>query len=241
MRYAIYYTPGHLSRFERLGAGWLGRDAFLDCALAQPPIARIDPALFARLTDEPRRYGFHATLKAPFQLVEGVGEDQLVAAFAAFAEAHAAFIVHNLKVVSMKGFLAIVPDPADPVLEALAAAGVREFDRYRAPQSADELAHRRKVPLSARQDELLVKWGYPYVLDEFRFHLTLSERITDQPTMTDLKAAAEDYFAAELAQPMIFDHIGLFVEREPGGPFSVLSSVRLIAEKPETARTNPPA
>ncbi len=241
LRYAIYYTPAHGCRFERLGASWLGRDAFTGAAIPQPPVAALAQDAFQTLTAEARRYGFHATLKAPFSLKDGVDEPTLVAAFETFAQSHAAFAVADLKVVNMKGFLAIVPDPADPVLDALAAAGVREFDRYRAALTEADLKRRREKPLTPRQDELLVKWGYPYVFEEFRFHMTLSERIMDYTLLGQLKAEAEAHFAEVLIAPVWFDTIGLFVEREPGGPFEVLSAVKLIDENPKTAKACLPA
>jgi putative phosphonate metabolism protein len=203
-------TPLH-----RHGSTWLGRDAHTGEALAQPDVEGLP-----RLTADPCRYGFHATLKAPFALREGITPEALMRASAALAADTAGFRV-KLKVGLLDGFLALVPDGDSAPLQDLAARCMRELDGFRRPPSEDELARRRKSPLTDRQDANLLRWGYPYVLDDFCFHMTLTERLEPGDAVR-LMSAAQAHFAAELGEPVTVDGLTLFQEPEPGAPFLVL-------------------
>jgi hypothetical protein len=127
----------------------------------------------------------------------------------------------KLQVSQLDGFLALVPEDDPAPLQDLAARCVTELDGFRSPPSADELARRRKAALSARQDANLLRWGYPYVLDDFRFHMTLTQRLDPSDSMR-LAPAAQEHFASELAADATIDGITLFHEPEPGAPFLVL-------------------
>ena len=64
-RYAIYYAPAPGSGLDRFGATLLGYDAFTGKDLPFPEdILQVAPD-WRGLTGDPRKYGFHATLKAP--------------------------------------------------------------------------------------------------------------------------------------------------------------------------------
>ena len=215
MRFAIYFAPLPETALHRLASRWLGRDAASGEAVSQPDV----PGLHA-LTAEPRRYGFHATLKPPFALREGVEPESLMRAAAALAAGISPFEV-RLRLDQLDGFLALVPDASSPQLDVLAERCVRELDGFRAPPSEAELARRRNTPLSARQDANLERWGYPYVFDEFRFHMTLTERL-GAADATRVGAAAEAHFADELSAPVSIDGITLFQEPAPGAPFVAL-------------------
>jgi putative phosphonate metabolism protein len=215
MRYAVYYAPMPRTPLHRQGSAWLGRDAHTGEVLAQPGIHRLP-----KLTAEPRRYGFHATLKAPFALREGITPEALMRACAALAADTAGFRV-RLKAGLLDGFLALVPDGDPAALQDLAARCVRELDGFRRPPSEDELARRRKAPLNARQDANLLRWGYPYVLDDFRFHITLTKWLEPEDSDRFL-SAARTHFAAELLEPVTIDGLTLFQEPVPGAPFLAL-------------------
>lgn len=215
MRYAIYYAPMPGTPLHLRGSSWLGRDAHTGEALVRPDVDRLQ-----RLTADPRRYGFHATLKPPFALREGVGPEALMRACAALAADSMGFRV-KLKIGQLGGFLALVPDGESSQLQDLAARCVRELDGFRRSISADELARRRKAELTARQDANLLRWGYPYVLEEFRFHMTLTERL-EFGDAGRLLSAAQTYFAADLDEPVMIDGLTLFQEPEPGAPFLAL-------------------
>lgn len=176
-----------------MGSTWLGRDALTDDAVAPPTLPGLDHERWRELTAEARGYGFHATLKPPFFLAEGVSASDLVAATTDFAAHRQPFDLPALGLAAIGGFLALVPGARSGELHALADAGVSTFDRFRRPASQTELARRRQAALSPRQLELLVRWGYPYVFDEYRFHLTLTRRL----------AAEERAAMAELLAPLV--------------------------------------
>ncbi|ADZ68857.1 DUF1045 domain-containing protein [Polymorphum gilvum] len=227
MRYALYYTAPHDDGLTRSGAAWLGRDAVSGVALPLPPIHGLTADRVAELTAEPRRYGFHATLKPPFALAEGSTEAQLRQAFASFAARTAPFEIPGLAVSRLGSFLALTPVASAPALDALAAGCVRAFEPFRAPLSDADIARRRASGLSPRQDDYLRAWGYPYVFEDFRFHMTLSGRLEDPGEAAVLHVAADRHFAALTGRPRTIDSLGLFVEPERGAPFRVLEILSL--------------
>jgi putative phosphonate metabolism protein len=217
-RYAIYFAPEAGSALGRFGAGWLGWDAEAGRAagpLAVPGLPR--PA--EEITAAPRRYGFHATLKAPFRLVDGMGAEDLAAAAGRLAAGHRAFVMPRLALVALGRFLALVPAEACPPLDALAAECVTGLDGFRAPMPAEEQV-RRAVGLDPREAAHLVRWGYPFVLDRFRFHLTLSGPLDDDERSATAAALAT-VLAPILAERHPFAAIALFGEG-PDGRFRLL-------------------
>lgn len=224
-RYGLYFTPAPESAWATAGWAWLGRDAHSGMARAQPQVAGVDSARMAALTASPRRYGFHATLKAPFFLAEGRTEAHLVAMVARFCERQPPVPVHGLGVRLLGGFLALCASAPDPDVGALAQQCVVFFDALRAPATADYLARRRRAGLSARQEALLMRWGYPYTEEAFRFHMTLSGNLetVDAVTVAALHHAAQTHFADVLAvAPQWIDGVTIFKEAKPGAPFLIL-------------------
>lgn len=176
LRYALYLVPeGPLGRF---GEDWLGWDMARGVALGAPKDASGDaPVGWAEITAEPRRYGFHATVKPPFRLGSGRVAGELQEAVAALCATVAPFGCDGLRLASLDGFLALVPEGETGALDAFAARVVTELDGFRAPAPEAEIARRRGSGLSARQEDYLLRWGYPYVLEEFRAHFTLTGRL----------------------------------------------------------------
>lgn len=228
MRYAVYFTPEEGSPLAHAGASWLGRDALSGSWEMMPEIENMDADRQIALTDSPRRYGFHATLKAPFVLREGFCERDLLSAVDVFAsETAPAPLSCGLHVASLGGFIALMQAGDDIGLNDVAAAGVERFEAYRAPLTDADLARRRKQNLTAEQDKLLVEWGYPYVFDQFRFHMTLSQRIENEQELAIMKKAAEIHFDAALAKVTELTHISLFQEKQPGDAFFKVQSFQL--------------
>jgi hypothetical protein len=179
----------------------------------QPAIENI-----AALTSEPRRYGFHATLKAPFTLAASKSREDLSAFAEEFSKRQAPVLLPKLRLAELGSFLALIPDTETARLEELAACCVMDFDGFRGPLDQDEIARRQRAGLSLRQSRLLLNWGYPYVLDQFRFHMTLSNKLSN-PDMTRLARAAETHFEAFIGAPVLLDAVTIFCEAEPGAPF----------------------
>ncbi|MEO3417012.1 DUF1045 domain-containing protein [Roseovarius sp. CAU 1744] len=174
-RYAIYVLPepGPLADF---GAAWMQWDPRSGTTPGPPQLPEL-PMRLADITQTPRRYGFHGTIKPPFRLHNDQTETDLQSALESYCTRTAPVALEALELARLGRFLALVPVGNTAGLMALAADVVREFDRFRAPLNAPELERRRQGGLSARQEAMLHEWGYPYVMEEFRFHLTLTGKL----------------------------------------------------------------
>ncbi|MEC3862583.1 DUF1045 domain-containing protein [Mesobacterium sp. TK19101] len=204
-RYALYFLPepGPLADF---GAKWLGWDA--QAAQVCKPYALPD---WDDITMTPRKYGFHATLKPPFRLTPGQGAKALAAAVADLAAHTAPAQADGLALTRLGSFLALTPLGDASEIGRVASACVTGLDRFRAPPTEAELERRRKSRLSPAQEAHLTRWGYPYVHDQFRFHMTLSGRLP-----ADRLAAVETHLNAHLPplpRPFRLDSVCLLGER----------------------------
>jgi putative phosphonate metabolism protein len=217
-RYAIYWAPPDGSPLAEIGNSWLGRDAAADYPRPRPAIPGFDDATLAAATAEPRRYGLHATLKAPFRLAEGMSAAALAEELAIFAAGRERASVPRLQVARIGQFLALVPEGPASSVDALASACVERFDAYRAPHRPEEYLRRSAAGLSPRQAAHLARWGYPYVMEEYRFHVTLTGRI--ERAMSDrLAPELARVFAPVTSSPFEITEIALFVEPDRGAPF----------------------
>jgi hypothetical protein len=176
-RYAIYFVPPAETEFFRFGSAVLGYDCYTGGSIGRPAILDAEPELWDRLTAEPRRYGFHATLKAPFNLAPSYREAQLVSALHSFAGLGHAISALTPAVQMLSGFAAIVPAAASPAIDELATKCTTIFDAFRAPMAAQERARRVASGLNQSQIANLDRWGYPYLFADFRFHMTLTSQV----------------------------------------------------------------
>jgi len=226
-RYAIYFIPALNSPWWNAGCHWLGRCAATGQRLIQPSIAGVSAQQFQHCTSDPRRYGWHATLKAPFQLKSDTNVACLLQTLHELAQELPAFDMPPLQVSTDGGFLALRPVESNDAIQSTAAACVTRLHDFAQPLDTVELARRRKAPLTPAQDHLLVQWGYPWVLDEFKFHLSLTgplAGVTDAERLALIQAAQLQF---ETLGPCRFEHIALFVEPQKGEDFEWLESVEL--------------
>ncbi|WP_341675705.1 DUF1045 domain-containing protein [Niveibacterium sp. SC-1] len=216
-RFALYYTPPAGSPHDAFGSVWLGRDARSGATITQPVVPGLDAARLAALTASPRLYGLHATLKPPFRLREGASPEDIDTRLRAVVPALTPF---SFRVVAapLDGFLAWQPRDRRDAIAVVAETCVTRLDELRAPPSEAELARRRAARLSDRQETLLARWGYPYVLDQFRFHISLSERVSAAEADLLLSALAAQTEGLE-REPLRFDAISLFVQPDAGEDF----------------------
>lgn len=222
MRYAIYFTPGPNDPLTHVAASWLGRDPFTNAQPAPPAVAGLSPAEIAYHTASARRYGFHATLKAPFSLAEKTTEEELDEAVAAFAAGAEPVALPTLAPTRLDGFMALTPTKPSVELQRFAGDVVTHFDRFRAPLSEADVKRRNPDALKPDEFRNLLQWGYPYVFETFRFHMTLTGRVSEQD-FAQVRAAIDTVFAPVLEKPVAIDGLALFVEPEPGAPFLVRS------------------
>ena len=210
-RYAIYYIPGRDTMLDRFGRSWLGWDVWRAEPVPLTPLAGFDAPEREALARAPRQYGFHATLKAPMALAPGRNADALLATAEKFAAQVAPVPATTLHLSTIGNFLALTPAQPSPALNTIAAACVMAFDEFREPLQPSDRARRKPETLSTRQRDYLDRWGYPWVLEEFRFHLTLSG------------AAAPDI----LVNPVAVDAIAVAMQPTRNDPFRVLEYLPL--------------
>ena len=227
-RYAIYYASARGSALDRFGAEMLGYDAWTGEALPFPADVIEKMADWHALSNDPRKYGFHATLKAPMALADGKTEKMLLAACADFARTSRPIPIITPVVDSISGFLAVIPGQRSKELERLAADCVTAFDPFRAPLSADDRARRSPQLLTPRQVEYLDRWGYPYVMEEFRFHMTLTGRL-DDARRHGVLAMLRERFARQGLDELGIDRIALFRQDDAKARFGIIEDWQLRA------------
>jgi putative phosphonate metabolism protein len=220
-RYAIYYAPPSGSALDVYGATLLGYDAWTgtDLPFPEPVIAAVPD--WRDLSSDPRKYGFHATLKAPFALATSRSEGDLLTACAAFAATPRSLPVIRPVVDAISGFIAVVPAEPPAELVRLASDCVSDFDGFRASLTAEDRARRNPAALTPRQCEYLDRWGYPYVWEEFRFHMTLTGRL-DTARRTPILAMLRNRFAEIHVDRLAIDGIALFRQDAASSRFRII-------------------
>lgn len=221
-RYAIYYAP-EAGPFADAAAAWLGWDLARGCAVRHPS-AGFD---LAQITQDARKYGFHGTIKPPFRLAAGVTAQDLAQGLGKLASSLAPVRMEGLDIVDLQGFLALCPMGDGAALADLGAEVVRALDAYRAPLTPAEIARRRPETLTDRQRDLLAIYGYPFVMEEFQFHLTLTDRL-DAAAMPAAHTAAVAHFSAVLPRPFVLGDLCL-CGQDAAGLFHLLHRYPLMA------------
>ena len=226
-RYAIYFAPAEGSELERVCSSILGRCARTGNILKQIELPGLPPSRLAELTASPRHYGLHATLKPPFFLAEGRDEANLLAATLSFSAKHTTFSLPPLRLQTIGSFLALTPSAPCPELESLARACVTELDPFRRPPSSEELARRRAKGLTPDQDRLLQRWGYSYVMEEFRFHVTLTGSIQNTEERKRIQSALTPLLAPFAHEPVPVRAVSLFRQPHPDEAFMFMQDFML--------------
>jgi hypothetical protein len=222
-RFAIYYAPARGSAWWDIGCSWLGRDPESGQRLVPPVL----PALGARSRDvpglarAPQRYGWHGTWVAPARCVAGAALEDVFRVARGWARRQEPFDLH-VEAAALERFVAIRPATADgaAAMRALAADALHEFAPLRAMPNENERRRRLNGQLTERQRELLDRWGYPFVLDEFRFHMTLSD-----PIDANERQMLVDWWNAQIPQlgPLRIDGAAVFAECGPTQPFLLVA------------------
>ncbi|QCI63680.1 DUF1045 domain-containing protein [Phreatobacter stygius] len=220
VRYALYAAPAPDDPLWNFGSATIGYDAAAARDLPFPSGTPWDDPDWAELTEDPRRYGFHGTLKAPFELAQGASEADLLEAVMVFADRRPAVEVPRLAVATLGSFVALVPAERSDELLALAGDCVRVFDEFRAPMSQADRARRLKSPLTERQIGHLDNWGYPYVFEDFRYHMTLTGSLSADRCEPVRAALAERY--QPIAEPFRLDALLVFRQAARDQRFTIL-------------------
>jgi hypothetical protein len=222
-RYAIYFAPPRGSALWGFGNSWLGRDVETGEELRRPAIIGLEDVDIDELTSSPRLYGFHATIKPPFRLSNPFDLGDLVKSLEEFAAARKSFECSLAGPSEIGNFIAFALGYASAEMDSLASEAVEFFDLYRSPLTDKELRKRRSVSLTSRQEENLQNWGYPYVKEDFRFHMTLTNAVKTVALRSRLKEALSD--AAQTAGvigPTEISGLALYEQPGLGMPFKLL-------------------
>jgi putative phosphonate metabolism protein len=225
-RYAIYFAAGGNSALSRFGAELLGYDAHTGDEMSFPEQALHVAPDWHDITKDARKYGFHATLKAPMTLAAGKGEAELMKACASFAGKTRPIPVIRPVVDAISGFIAVIPAGTVPALQQLAADCVQDFDSFRTELTAEDRARRRPEKLSERQRDYLDRWGYPYVMEEFRFHMTLTGRL-DAERRGPVLAMLRERFESLKLDTLAIDRIVLFKQHDAKARFRIVGAWKL--------------
>jgi putative phosphonate metabolism protein len=227
-RYAIYYAADADSGLSRFGAELLGYDAHTGNELPFPDDAlRVAPD-WRDVSADPRKYGFHATLKAPMALAAEMSEAGLMSACATFAAQSRAIPVIRPIVDSISGFIAVIPAEPTRELTQLVADCVRDFDEFRAPLTPEDRDRRKPEKLTERQRDHLDRWGYPYVMEDFRFHMTLTGRL-DRERRGPIIDMLRGRFATLHLDTLAIDRIALFKQDGAASRFRIIGEWGLAA------------
>lgn len=227
-RYAVYFAPNVEQQWWAHASHWLGRCAVSQQRNAQPLIAGVSAKRFAELTAHPRRYGFHATMKAPFVLTSQYQPSDLIDRVNILCRDMKPFVLPHLQVTLLDQFLALVPERNATQVTLLEEQCVKVLNDYAEPLGPEELTRRRSAGLSTDEDALLLRWGYPYVLERFRFHCSLTGSLASatRQEVSALTQAAHQHF--DQLPPCIFDSLAIFVEPTRGADFVLLQQCPLV-------------
>lgn len=228
-RYAIYFAPESAGALWRFGSRTLGYDA--TNGVESEPLAPsgCEGMDWVAATEDPRRYGFHATLKAPFSLREKITAAELIDALADFSRRNAGLPGFRLVAAALGSFVALVPEAPNPALQALAFRIVEAFEPFRAPLSASDRARRLKSPLAPREIALLDRYGYPYVGEAFRFHMTLTGRLAPDRVAPTRDALAAAFGVAVPRESTALDGLALYHQADRDSRFRIIARFPLAS------------
>ena len=216
-RYAIYYIPDQ--PLFQIGSDWLGWNSIT----GQETTLSAD---HRRITDRPRKYGFHATVKPPFSLASNSTQGDLQDAFQTFCATVSPATGGTLKISRLGRFLAMTQDVQSNEVTELAASTVSHFDKFRAPLSDNDIQKRRQRRLTPEQDALMLRWGYPYVMQEFKFHMTLTGPLQNDEIVS-IEQLANTRFQEFIGQSLNIALLALLGEDRDSGRFHVIEKLSL--------------
>ncbi len=219
-RYAIYYAPESDSDLGRFGQAWLNHQD--QPGLRGGSSNPISAARIKALTEGPRRHGFHGTLKPPFELNPTHRREGLLAAARVFARSLSPVEIPPLELAVIGQFIAFTPIAESAALEKLAAACVRAFEGFRMPMSKEQEESYKLNKLTVHQEQMLEHWGYPYVMEEFSFHMSLTDRIDSDKERQSLMEMLKELAQPVLGKPILIRDLVVFAQDAIDAPMSVI-------------------
>ena len=222
-RYAICFAPERDSPLETLGCEWLGRDKAGGFVDRRVEVRGLTPDRLTTLTKGPRSYGMHGTLKPSFELRPHATEKALLTVAEVIARSFSPIELPPMELGEIGYIVSLVPEASSAALEDLAAACVRAFDGFRSPLTqAEEEAYKRNR-LTVHQRQMLVHWGYPYVMEEFDFHISLTDPVIDEDERAAIKTTVEHLAKDILHKPLMMRELVVFSQKGPEAPMSIIA------------------
>jgi len=228
-RYAVYFVPDAADPLAAFGAGWLGWDIEKGCPQPYLDVPGLNPACRQRVIEAPQVYGFHATIKAPFRLRSHLAAPDVLTAAERIAQGTKPVRDMRLALKPIGQFLALQPETAQESLQQLATNWVTGLDALRAPLTAGERARRKPSELDARQRQHLDRWGYPYVMDAFRFHMTLTGKLPNDMRQ-NVNAALGPVLAPIVERPLDITSLAVVYQEAPQAGFRVVRRIPLTGD-----------
>lgn len=225
-RYAVYYVPAPESVLLHVGQRWLGRDVYSGDPVRRRMTLGLPLDQVTELTRSAARYGLHATLKAPFELAPDTSEDLLLSSARQLGSSLVP-ISAQLSVGAIGEFLALLLTENEQQVNELHRACLEYFEPQRAPLSEYDRTRRLQAPLSPEQLKALDQFGYPYILENFRFHITLTQRIKDAERRASVQQLLTDIFDRAWTEPHVIDAISILRQDDRQQPFKVIERVLL--------------
>ncbi|KAF0113173.1 MAG: phosphonate metabolism protein [Hyphomonadaceae bacterium] len=219
-RYAIYYAPKPDDPFGIRAAQWLGRNPFSCEKLLRPNLAELSSIDLDEMTRSPRHYGFHATLKAPFELHSEKTEAELIAQVKDFCARREGFVA-SIAPRTLGAFIAFQLTSNEVAMHSLHEAVVRHFEPFRAQLSDADMIRRRKAQLSVTQEARLLEFGYPYIFDEFRFHMTLTSEIIDAELRNKILDVLAEHFRDFIGEHHFWG-LSIFKQAQRDADFNII-------------------
>jgi len=197
-RYAVYFAPSDQSQLGAFGLHVLQRGA-----------CENDHPLRQKVTEKAAHYGFHSTFKAPMELAKGCTEQGLLDAVDAYSKTKQRVRLTGLQPEIVNGFHALTL-PESPEVDDFAADVMRTFEPFRAPLTEADRQRRHPDKLSARQRQYLESYGYPHVLEEFHFHMTLSKHIDSAEDSNSYHQWLKQWFEKTVTETPWLDLLAVF-------------------------------
>ncbi len=207
-RYAVYFVPSDDSMLGEFGAHVLQRTRCQD-----------DHPIRLNVTKKAAHYGFHSTFKAPMELANGFTEQALLDAVQAYTRSKKRVPLTGLRPNIVNGFHALTL-PHSPDVNAFAADVMRTFEPFRAPLNDADRQRRKPETLSERGRKYLETYGYPHVLEEFHFHMTLSNRIENAEESHSYHQWLSELFETRVTQTPWLDQLAVFWQPDRNTAFT---------------------
>lgn len=224
-RFAIYFAPDDDSPLGVFGATVLRRKAHCpqEWINASPPVEFHDTKVWQNTVQKPAHYGFHATIKAPFELAAGISADDLKASLERFCASQSSILLSGLAPSRTCRYDALAFDQQPAAVKILAGSCVEAFEPFRAPLTSVDEDRRKSVGLNQQQLHYLGEYGYPYIFDEFNFHMTLSGAKPDNNAYLRWLTALYESLVTE---PPLLDRLCLFKQDTRQAPFIRISEFK---------------